>query len=74
MSKSNLTLKGLAFQLGDKVCISELKRPGRIKAIYISEDGIQYNVRYFDDGKAQTVYFYEEELQAEKQSPKRKGK
>ena len=46
----------------DGITIVELKRPGRVIAIYVSETGIQYQVRYFDNGEAKTVYFYEEEL------------
>ena len=50
------------FECGDKVTIIELKRPGRIIALYYGENGWQYSVRYFDEGKALTVYFYYDEL------------
>lgn len=44
--------------IGDKITIIELERPGIILAIYITETGTQYQVRYFYDGVAKTVYFY----------------
>lgn len=52
----------LSFNLQDKVEILELNRKGVIKAIYITTTGVQYEVRYFDEGQARTVYFYEEEI------------
>lgn len=51
-----------SFQIGDKVEIIELQRPGRIKSIWVCEIGIKYQVRYFYNGKAEEDYFYVEEL------------
>lgn len=50
------------FNIKDKVKITELKREGKITSIYISETGIQYNVRFFEGADVKTVYFYEDEL------------
>lgn len=36
--------------------------PGRIVNIWISESGIQYKVRYFWQGEAKEIYFFEDEL------------
>ena len=58
----------LKFNLKDKVQITELERPGRVLAIYVSDTGIQYQVRYFDNEEAKTVYFYEDELEHAKVS------
>lgn len=52
----------LDFSLGDRVRIPAIERNGRVIAIYISDSGVQYQVRYFDDGKPQVVYFYHDEL------------
>ena len=48
----------------DRVRILELERPGIVKGIYVCETGIQYQVRYFDNAKALTEYFYVEEIEA----------
>lgn len=50
------------FDIDTKVMITALKRDGRIKTIWITEKGIQYQVRYFDNAKALTVYFFEDEI------------
>jgi len=52
----------IVFDLHDKVEITPLNLEGRVIAIYISEDGVQYHVRYFDNAEARTVYFYADEL------------
>jgi hypothetical protein len=50
------------FPIGQPVNIPELDRPGVVIGIHIGDDGITYNVRYFFDGEALTVYFYVWEL------------
>ena len=55
----NITLK---YWLEQIVTITELKCKGRIKSIWITETGIQYQVRYFDKAEARIVYFYEDEI------------
>ena len=52
------------YALGDKIKIRELTTMGRIISIWIVTTGVQYEVRYFMDGKAQKEYFYEDELEA----------
>lgn len=39
---------------------------GVIVAIHISVDGFQYSVRYFNNGKAEEVYFYGHEIEDDK--------
>ena len=51
------------FALRQKIWIEPLKRAGHVIAIYISETGAQYQVRYFDNSEAKTVYFYPDELE-----------
>ncbi len=50
------------FNRGQEVKIVPLNRNGRIVAIWFGDNGLQYNVRYFDNAEAKTVYFYENEL------------
>ena len=50
------------FNIHDRVRIPELDRSGLVLALYVSETGKQYSVRYFDNGKAETVYLYESEI------------
>jgi hypothetical protein len=52
-----------AFALYEKVLIRELNVTGKIVAYYYRSQ-IEYNVRYFDDGKVQEVYFLEDELKS----------
>jgi len=50
------------FNLHQEVRITPLKREGVVKSIWITESGIKYEVRYFDNAEAKTVYFYDNEL------------
>jgi len=55
----------MKFKLHDKVKLPEniLKDiSGIVIAIYISDESIQYKIRYFWECKPQEVYFYEWEL------------
>ena len=52
-----------AFPRNQKVLIKELNVVGKVLAYYY-RDGLEYNVRYFDNGNVREVYFYEDELQA----------
>lgn len=57
-----LIMHDFPFRLRDKVKIPELEKTGRIVAIFITEKGVRYEVRYFDNAAAKEVYFYEDEL------------
>jgi hypothetical protein len=50
------------FTIGQKVTIQQLERKGRIVGLYYGDTGAQYQVRYFDNGAPQTVYFYRDEI------------
>ena len=52
----------LAYEIDDKVHIIPLNRPGRVVTIWITRHGIQYEVRFFDNAKMESVYFYADEL------------
>lgn len=60
--------KEFDFNLLDTVNITELQRPGIILEINIDTTGIQYRVRYFDDGDAKYVYFFSNELKLKRKS------
>lgn len=62
----SITMLELKFKLRDKVYIHELQLSGVVVGVYISDSGLQYQVRYFDDAKPQTNYFYEDEVEAVK--------
>lgn len=62
--KSNLKNKyEFVFNIGEKVKIKELNIKGKINAIYIGKQTIEYNVRYFCDGVPKEVYFSIDELE-----------
>jgi len=52
----------LDFEIGNKVNIEPLKREGRIVSIWITQQGIKYEVRYFDNAELKIEYFYADEL------------
>lgn len=53
------------FNIGNFVYIPNVgdKAIGRIIAIWIQSERIEYKVRYFFQGKAEEVYFLEDELE-----------
>lgn len=53
---------GTSMKIKDTVRIIELRVVGRIVAIYEDSTGQQFNVRYFWNGEAKTVYFYADEI------------
>lgn len=50
------------FDIADRVWISELRIPSTVLAIYISEIGTQYNLRWFAIQDPKTGYFFESEV------------
>lgn len=52
----------MKFSIGSNVKIIELGLLGCIKSILINTYGTQYEVRYFWNSEARSVYFYEDEL------------
>ena len=55
-------LEAFAFDIGDKVTISEVDRPGRVEALMIDFLGPQYRVAYWDHGERKTVWLRADEL------------
>ncbi len=57
------------IELGDNVLIRELEYSGRVVGIVISFEGIRYDIRYFHNGDAKQVYFFEDELRLISKNP-----
>lgn len=52
------------FDINDKVRITEIEKTfGRVVSIWITSTGIQYEVKYYIEGKVQKEYFFEDELE-----------
>lgn len=54
----------LRYEIGERVQIIPLERTGRVMTIWFTKHGVQYEVRYFDNAKTESVYFYEDELRS----------
>lgn len=52
----------LKFYLKNRVRITDFNKLGTVIAVYISDVGIQYFVRFYDGADFKTCYFFEEEL------------
>lgn len=50
------------YSIGDKVKVVELNCIGKITSLWTCTQGNEYEVRYFYNGKAESVYFYANEL------------
>jgi hypothetical protein len=50
------------FDLRQKVNITDLNWPGYVVSIWVTAKGTEYQVRYFNNGKLEVEYFFEEEL------------
>lgn len=57
------------YVIEDRVRIKELEIEGRVLTIWAVPQGIKYEVRYFHNGDAKTVYFFEDELEPTKKAP-----
>ena len=53
------------LNLGDKVTVIEIKRPGIIDSIMVDEGGHQYRVVYWFDGTRHASWVYEGEIKLE---------
>ena len=53
----------IKYNIKDRVNIIPLRCKGRVMSIWITDKGIRYEVRYFDEAKVKEVYFYAEELE-----------
>lgn len=53
----------LTFAIAQKVKVKELNRPGVVISIHITKGGPRYEVRYFWDGEAKQVYFFDWEIE-----------
>lgn len=51
------------FDLGDKVLVREIKRPGVVEALTIDFLGPQYRIAYWDNSERKTVWLKAGELE-----------
>ena len=68
MAKNDLTITFkdiLPYGVGDKATIIELEYNGRIRAILITDMGVQYKIRYFHNGTAEEEWFWADEIAVE---------
>jgi hypothetical protein len=50
------------FDLGDRVLIREIQRPGKVEALMIDFLGVQFRVVYWDNSKRENAWLGEDEL------------
>ena len=48
--------------LHKEVYITEIATTGTVVSVFIGDYGVQYNVRYFLNGDAKTVYMFDHEI------------
>lgn len=56
--------ENFAFDLGAKILIREIQRPGRVEALMIDFLGVQYRIAYWDNSERKTVWLAADELEA----------
>ena len=54
------------FDIKDRVWIIDLSCYGRVVSCWYTKKGLEYEVRYFLEGKIETTYLFEDELSVEK--------
>lgn len=64
VKRSSHNQERLRYEIGERVQIVSLERTGRVMTIWFTKHGVQYEVRYFDNAKTESVYFYEDELRS----------
>jgi hypothetical protein len=57
-------IEHFAFDLGEKVIIREVQRPGVVEALTVDFLGPQYRVIYWDNSDRKTVWLKAEELES----------
>jgi hypothetical protein len=51
------------FDLGDRVIIREVQRPGMVESLTIDFLGVQYRVAYWDNSERKTAWLKADELE-----------
>ena len=52
------------FDLGDRVLIREIQRPGKVEALMVDFLGVQYRIVYWDNSKRENAWLGADELEA----------
>lgn len=59
-------MKSKAIQIvadvGDMIKVPALELTGRVRAILIDSEGVQYKISYFHDGRQETAYVFSDEI------------
>lgn len=58
-----------SFNLGDKVEVTEIKRPGIVVSLLVNESGVQYQVVYWNDCARRTEWVYDHEIRLREEAP-----
>lgn len=56
-------IQQFVFNIGDKVLVKEICRPGVIERLMVCSDGLQYCVAYWNDSNRKAEWLYEWELE-----------
>lgn len=51
------------FDIGDKVLIKDIQRPGKVEALMIDFLGVQYRIVYWDNSKRENAWLGPDELE-----------
>ena len=53
----------LSFDLGQKVMVKEIQRPGRVEIAQLDNLGLMYRVSYWDNGERKSTWLYPDEIE-----------
>ena len=59
--EKNITID---FEVGQKVLVKEIQRPGRVDMIQIDSVGIQYRIAYWDNSERKSTWLYADEIES----------
>jgi hypothetical protein len=52
------------FEIGQKVLVREIQRPGRVDMIQIDSVGMQYRIAYWDNSDRKNTWLYADEIES----------
>jgi len=64
LSNDSGRVETFKFDLGSRVIIREIQRPGRVEALMVDFLGPQYRVAFWDNSKRETAWLGPDELDA----------
>ncbi len=54
------------YNLGDKILVKELQRPGIVMCVSVDNLGISYQIRYWDNATREIVWLFSDEIELRK--------